>query len=72
MIDKILPDVCKADPSLCAFDVDIVCGPTTFLNESRTSFYLHYEPNPTSVKNMAQWSQVRPALPCARLSHCVA
>jgi len=34
-----------------------VCGPTTYLNKTRLSYYLGYEPNPTSVKNMVHWAQ---------------
>jgi len=57
VIDKLLPGYCDLFPQLCAFDVDLVCGPTTFLNDSRVGYYLDYEPNPTSVKNMAHWAQ---------------
>jgi len=56
-IDKILPGFCTINPDLCGFAVNLVCGPTTYLNDSRLSYYLHYEPNPTSVKNIAHWAQ---------------
>jgi hypothetical protein len=58
-IEKILPGYCGLFPSVCQFSVDLVTGPTTFMNETREPYYLHYEPNPTSVKNMAHWAQVR-------------
>lgn len=32
-------------------------GPSKNLNISMLPFYLQYEPNPTSVKNMAHWAQ---------------
>jgi len=52
-----LPGVCDLDSTGCQFVVDLICGPTTYFNDSREDFYLHYEPNPTSVKNMAHWTQ---------------
>jgi pimeloyl-ACP methyl ester carboxylesterase len=57
VIDKLLPGICNIDPNLCEFDLNLIGGPTTFLNTSRISYYLHFEPNPTSVKNMAHWAQ---------------
>jgi len=57
VIEKLLPDICEIDPGVCQFDIDLVAGPTTFLNTSRMSYYLNFEPNPTSVKNMAHWAQ---------------
>jgi len=57
VIKLILPGVCAIDPSFCKFSIDLVCGPTTFFNKSREDYYLKYEPNPTSVKNMVHWSQ---------------
>jgi len=56
-INILLPGVCTIDPSLCKFVIDLITGPTTYLNDSREGYYLHYEPNPTSVKNMAHWAQ---------------
>jgi len=44
-------------PSFCGFFLEILTGPTTFLNDSRISYYSHFEPNPTSVKNMIHWTQ---------------
>jgi len=57
VIDELLPGFCTINPELCEFAVNLVCGPTTFLNDTRLSYYVHYEPNPTSVKNMAHWAQ---------------
>eukprot|EP01101_Sappina_pedata_P005831 TRINITY_DN275_c0_g2_i2.p1 TRINITY_DN275_c0_g2~~TRINITY_DN275_c0_g2_i2.p1 ORF type:complete len:289 (+),score=109.58 TRINITY_DN275_c0_g2_i2:551-1417(+) len=57
VIDILLPGVCTVVPDMCGFVVDLLCGPTTYFNESRTSYYSRYEPNPTSVKNMIHWSQ---------------
>jgi len=56
-IRAILPGVCDLDSFGCQKAIDILCGPTTYFNDSREDFYLHYEPNPTSVKNMAHWTQ---------------
>lgn len=42
---------------LCSFAMQLVSGPSPHLNSSRTDYYLNYEPNPTSVKNMAHWAQ---------------
>jgi len=56
-INALLPGFCTIDPGLCKFSIDLICGPTTYLNTSREGYYLHYEPNPTSVKNMAHWAQ---------------
>jgi len=57
VIDKVLPGVCTIDPEGCQFVIDLLCGPTTYLNDTRIPYYNHYEPNPTSVKNMAHWAQ---------------
>jgi len=57
VIDKILPGLCTITPQACQFAVDLVSGPTTFFNESREGYYLHYFPASTSVKNMAHWAQ---------------
>eukprot|EP01120_Amphizonella_sp_Union-15-10_P013201 TRINITY_DN609_c0_g1_i4.p1 TRINITY_DN609_c0_g1~~TRINITY_DN609_c0_g1_i4.p1 ORF type:complete len:389 (+),score=56.47 TRINITY_DN609_c0_g1_i4:81-1247(+) len=56
-IEKFVPDICKIDPSLCDFVLKILTGPFAYLNESRSAYYLTYEPNPTSVKNIIHWSQ---------------
>jgi pimeloyl-ACP methyl ester carboxylesterase len=56
-IQKLLPGICTTDPSLCTFVVDLLCGPTTYFNQTRSPYYSRYEPNPTSVKNMVHWSQ---------------
>lgn len=50
-IRDLLPDACTLFPHLCDFDLELIMGPTTFLNESRISYYSHFEPNPTSVKS---------------------
>jgi pimeloyl-ACP methyl ester carboxylesterase len=56
-IDILLPGVCTIDPEGCEFIISLLCGPTTYLNDTRISYYSRYEPNPTSVKNMAHWAQ---------------
>jgi len=56
-ITEFLPDLCTFDPEICAFDLAIIEGPSVELNMSRLSYYLTYEPNPTSVKNMVHWAQ---------------
>jgi lysosomal acid lipase/cholesteryl ester hydrolase len=57
VIAKLLPDICKLDPSICLFDLDLLMGPSNNLNVTRMSYYMKYEPNPTSTKNMAHWAQ---------------
>jgi len=56
-IEKLLPDICHIDPKLCEFELNLVMGPSTYLNQTRMGYYMKYEPNPTSVKNMAHWAQ---------------
>jgi pimeloyl-ACP methyl ester carboxylesterase len=58
-VHSLLPDICRVDPSFCAFDLDLLMGPSTNLNVSRIAYYLSEEPNPTSVMNMVHWSQVK-------------
>eukprot|EP01116_Phalansterium_solitarium_P013435 TRINITY_DN30799_c0_g1_i1.p1 TRINITY_DN30799_c0_g1~~TRINITY_DN30799_c0_g1_i1.p1 ORF type:complete len:385 (-),score=120.36 TRINITY_DN30799_c0_g1_i1:136-1290(-) len=57
-VGKFLPDICKLDPSLCVNVLNLLMGPSTNLNNSRIGYYLTYEPNPTSVKNMVHWAQM--------------
>jgi len=57
VIEILLPGICNVLPNECKFIVDLITGPTTYLNTTREPFYLHYEPNPTSVKNMCHWAQ---------------
>jgi pimeloyl-ACP methyl ester carboxylesterase len=56
-IHKLLPGFCHLFPKICEYVSDALNGPTTFFNTSRLDYYLHFEPNPTSVKNMVHWSQ---------------
>jgi len=57
VIHDILPEFCKKFPSYCTYEVDAICGPTEYWNSTRVPFYLGYEPNPTSVKDMIHWVQ---------------
>jgi len=57
VIEKILPGICRLDPAICEDVLTLLLGPFTYANESRDSYYLTYEPNPTSVKNIAHWAQ---------------
>jgi len=57
VIQKLLPGICDLFPDLCDFDIELIMGPTTYLNETRIGYYADFEPNPTSVKNMAHWAQ---------------
>jgi len=52
-----LPDICRIDPSICTFSLDIVMGPSTNLNTSNYPYIMNYEPNDSSVLNLIQWSQ---------------
>jgi lysosomal acid lipase/cholesteryl ester hydrolase len=55
VIHKILPGYCTLFPHMCEFVLDIIAGPFPNVNLTRIPYYLNYEPNPTSVKNMAHW-----------------
>jgi len=57
-IQKFLPGICSIDPTLCEFDLALLMGPSVNLNDTRLPYMLTYEPNPTSVLNMAHWSQM--------------
>jgi lysosomal acid lipase/cholesteryl ester hydrolase len=56
-VDTILPGFCDFEPKICSFALQILGGPFPHMNSSRADYYLNYEPNPTSVKNMAHWAQ---------------
>jgi len=58
VIAKLLPDVCRLDPSLCDFDLNLLMGPSINLNQSRIAYYLGAEPNPTSILNIVHWAQL--------------
>eukprot|EP01097_Dermamoeba_algensis_P002902 TRINITY_DN2156_c0_g1_i2.p2 TRINITY_DN2156_c0_g1~~TRINITY_DN2156_c0_g1_i2.p2 ORF type:complete len:203 (-),score=44.52 TRINITY_DN2156_c0_g1_i2:85-693(-) len=52
-----IPNLCVLDPSMCYFVIETLMGPSQHINASRIPYFTQYEPNPTSVKNMAHWSQ---------------
>lgn len=56
-VSTILPGFCTYEPQLCSFWLQVISGPFPHMNASRTDYYLGFEPNPTSVKNMAHWAQ---------------
>jgi pimeloyl-ACP methyl ester carboxylesterase len=56
-ISAFLPGICGDFPIVCDFSLYALVGPTNYMNNSRLSYYTHYEPNPTSVKNMVHWTQ---------------
>jgi len=56
-IQILLPGICTYDPNGCAYVVSLLMGPSTNLNDSRLAYYVNYQPNPTSVLNMAHWAQ---------------
>lgn len=56
-IHKILPGACWLFAYICEFVLMALSGPFPGIQASKLSFWLQYEPNPTSVKNMAHWSQ---------------
>jgi len=58
VVHKLLPDPCRLFPSACNFFLEFITGPSEHINASRLSYYLLYEPNPTSVVNMIHWSQL--------------
>ncbi|KAL6051175.1 Gastric triacylglycerol lipase-like [Balamuthia mandrillaris] len=57
-IKKLMPNICTFYPPLCHYVVTLLSGPSTNINMSRVPYYLNYEPNPTSVINMAHWAQM--------------
>lgn len=57
VIHKLLPGFCNIFKFICEFILTLVSGPFPGLDRSRIPHYLNYEPNPTSVKNMAHWAQ---------------
>jgi len=52
-----LPDICRIDPPICTFSLDIVMGPSTNLNVSNYPYIMNYEPNDSSVLNIIHWAQ---------------
>jgi len=56
-LHKLLPETCKLDPKLCDNSLALVMGKSNNLNNTRLPYIMHYEPNPTSVKNLIKWSQ---------------
>jgi gastric triacylglycerol lipase len=53
-LQKVIPGFCKTFLPAC---LAALMGPSTLINQTRLPFYLSYEPNPTSVRNMIHWSQ---------------
>src|SRR5690349_5645186 len=43
--------------SLCEYDLALLMGPSVELNTSKIPYYMTYEPNPTSNKNIWHWIQ---------------
>lgn len=56
-IHKILPGACWLFSYICEFVLMALSGPFPGIQRNKLSFWLQYQPNPTSVKNMAHWSQ---------------
>jgi pimeloyl-ACP methyl ester carboxylesterase len=56
-LQKIIPGFCKILPPACNNVLAALMGPSDQINQTRLPFYLSYEPNPTSVRNMIHWSQ---------------
>ncbi len=54
---RLLPDYCRLLPEVCAFSLEAIMGKSHDVNTSRVGYYMTYEPNPTSVKNMLHWVQ---------------
>jgi len=57
-LHKLLPNACKNFPSLCIYVESFLVGPSNHMNLSRVEFYVHFEPFPTSVLNIAHWAQM--------------
>jgi gastric triacylglycerol lipase len=56
-IKKLIPNVCDIYPRICNNVLESLMGPSDQINQSRLSYYLNYEPNPTSVMNLLHWAQ---------------
>jgi pimeloyl-ACP methyl ester carboxylesterase len=56
-IDVFGPDLCSVVDGMCDFFLELICGPSNDLNETRIQVYVSGTPADTSVKNMAHWAQ---------------
>jgi len=54
---KLLPEICEEFPRVCDLGWEVIMGPSSNLNDSRLDYYLEYEPNPSSMKNVIHGSQ---------------
>lgn len=57
ILQKLAPGLCKLLPSGCNFFLELLCGPSKNLNESRIDVYVSETPAGTSVMNMEHWAQ---------------
>jgi len=57
ILDKFSPIACNLDPDACYHFLEIACGKTTNLNESRLEVYVSETPAGTSVINIRHWAQ---------------
>jgi len=57
ILQKLDPAICSLLPSGCDVLLELLCGPSNNLNNSRIDVYVSETPAGTSVKNMAHWSQ---------------
>ncbi|ETO14640.1 hypothetical protein RFI_22727 [Reticulomyxa filosa] len=51
-INIFAPDLCNTTPDMCGLFLELVCGPSQDLNDSRIEVYVSKTPADTSVKNM--------------------
>jgi len=57
ILQQLAPDLCSLLPSGCNIFLELLCGPSNNLNDTRIEVYTSETPAGTSVKNMAHWSQ---------------
>jgi len=53
----LIPDFCRYEPYPCNEVLEVLMGPSVNTNVTRMPYYLTYEPNPTSMKNVIHWAQ---------------
>jgi len=51
----LIPEFCRYQPYPCNEVLEVLMGPSVNTNISRMAYYLSFEPNPTSIKNMIHW-----------------
>ena len=56
-LNELAPKICTAHEVSCELFLDLICGPSRNLNESRVQVYVSATPAGTSTQNMLHWEQ---------------